>query len=135
MKMSQILFKARRADSEKYVTGYYVYHINRTLFPIGDSLEKEDEEHYIVQDEFSDWGMPRGVKFFRIDPNTLEYIGVRSNAQECLDRIFNELLDDTTIVDSVGGNQGREILTDRVIHKYKDKQKLKLKDIFTLFDD
>ena len=119
MKMSQILFKARIIDSDKYVTGYYVYHINRTLYPFGDSLEKEDEEHYIVQDGFSDWGMSRGVEFFRIEPNTLEYVGARSNAQECLDRIFNELLEDKTIVDPVSGNQGREILTERVIKKYK----------------
>lgn len=119
MKMSQILFRAKPINSDKYVVGYYIYHINRTLSPFGDSLEKEDEEHYIVQDEFSDWGMPRGMRLFRIDPNTLEYVGARSNAQECLDKIFNELLDDTTIVDSVGGNQGREILTDRVIKRYK----------------
>lgn len=59
------------------------------------------------------------MRLFRIDPNTLEYVGARSNAQECLDKIFNELLEDTTIVDSVGGNQGREILTDRVIKRYK----------------
>lgn len=137
MKMSQILFKAKLIDSDEYVTGYYVYHINRTLSPFGDSLEKEDEEHYIIQDDFSDWGMPRGMRVFRIDPNTLEYVGKRSNAQECLDRIFSELLEDVTIVDSVGGNQGREILTDRVIDKYKNKPKpkLKLKDWFTLFDD
>lgn len=119
MKMSQILFKARIVSSDKYVTGYYVYHINRTLSPLGDSLEKKDEEHYIVQDGFSDWGMPRGIEIIPIDPNTLEYVGARSNAQECLDRIFYELLEDTTIVDPVGGNQGREILTERVIEKYK----------------
>lgn len=135
MKMSQILFKAKLVNSDEYVTGYYIYHINRTLSPFGDSLEKEDEEHYIVQDEFSDWGMPRDMRIFRIDPNTLEYVGKRSNAQECLDRIFNELLEDATIADSIGGNQGREILTDRIINKYKNKPKLKLKDWFALFDD
>lgn len=42
-----------------------------------------------------------------------------SNAQKCLNNIFDELLDDTTIVDPVGGNQGREILTNRVIKRYK----------------
>lgn len=119
MKMSQILFRAKPINSDKYVVGYYVYHINRTLSPLGDSLEKKDEEHYIVQDGFSDWGMPRGIEIIPVDPNTLEYIGARSNAQECLDRIFDELLDDATIADPVGGNQGREILTDRVIKKYK----------------
>ncbi|WP_133965158.1 hypothetical protein [Eubacterium limosum] len=119
MKMSQILFRAKPINSDKYVVGYYVYHINRTLSPFGDSLEEEDEEHYIAQDGFSDWGMPRGIEMIPIDPNTLQYVGTRNNAQECLDRIFNELLDDTTIVDPVNGNQGREILTDRVIKRYK----------------
>ena len=42
-----------------------------------------------------------------------------SNTQKCLSNIFDELLDDTTIVDPVGGNQGREILTNRVIKRYK----------------
>lgn len=119
MEMSQILFRAKPINSDKYVVGYYIYHINRTLSPFGDSLEKEDEEHYIAQDGFSDWGMSRDIKIIPIDPNTLEYIGARSNAQECLDKIFNELLEDKTIVDPVGGNQGREILTERVIKKYK----------------
>lgn len=43
-----------------------------------------------------------------------------SNAQECLERLRVELLGpDWYIVDSVGGNQGNEILTDEIIRLCK----------------
>lgn len=50
-----------------------------------------------------------------------------SNAQKCLSNIFDELLEDTIIVDPVGGNQGREILTDRVIRACKKDKKVRCK--------
>lgn len=121
--MGEVLFRAKPINMNIYIEGYYVYHINRTPCPIGDCVTEEDEEHYIVCDSFSDWNMPRDMQIIRIDPDTLEYIGYKSNAQECLDRIYDELLEDTTIVDPVGGNQGREILTDRVIKRYKKRYK------------
>ena len=51
--------------------GYYIYHIRRTICPIGDSVKPEDEQHVIMQDDFSDWNMPRGTLVYEIDPGTL----------------------------------------------------------------
>lgn len=67
----EILFKAKRKDNGKWVEGYYIYHIKRTICPFGDSVKPEDEQHVIMQDGFSDWNMPRNTVVYEIDPNTL----------------------------------------------------------------
>lgn len=48
----EILFKAKRKDNGKWVEGYYIYHIRRTICPIGDSVKPEDEQHVIMRDGF-----------------------------------------------------------------------------------
>lgn len=76
--MREILFRAKRIDNGKWVEGYYVYHIRRTICPIGDSVKPEDEQHVIMQDGFSDWNMPRDTVFFNIAPETLcQYTGLK----------------------------------------------------------
>ena len=76
--MREILFKAKRADTGEWVEGYYIYHINRTICPIGDSIKPEDEQHVIMQDGFSDWNMPRDTVHFDIIPETLcQYTGLK----------------------------------------------------------
>ena len=67
----EILFKAKRKDNGKWVEGYYIYHIKRTICPLGDSVKSEDEQHVIMQDGFSDWNMPRNTVVYEIDPDTL----------------------------------------------------------------
>lgn len=45
---------------------------------------------------------------------------LKSNAQECLDKIKDTILGkDWYIVDPVSGNQGNEILTNEIISSYK----------------
>lgn len=76
--MREILFRAKRADNGEWVEGYYIYHIKRTICPIGDSVKPEDEQHVIVQDGFSDWNMPRNTVVFDIDPETVcQYTGLK----------------------------------------------------------
>lgn len=76
--MREILFRAKRIDNGKWVEGYYIYHIRRTICPIGDSVKPEDEQHVIMHDGFSDWNMPRDTVFFNIDPETLcQYTGLK----------------------------------------------------------
>ena len=76
--MREILFKAKRADTGEWVEGYYIYHINRTICPFGDSIKPEDEQHVIMQDGFSDWNMPRDTVHFDIIPETLcQYTGLK----------------------------------------------------------
>jgi len=44
----------------------------------------------------------------------------KSNAQECLNKLCNELLEKNYyIVDPVGGNQANEIITQEIIRRYK----------------
>lgn len=76
--MREILFRAKRADNGEWVEGYYIYHIKRTICPIGDSVKPEDEQHVIMQDGFSDWNMPRNTVVFDIDPeNVCQYTGLK----------------------------------------------------------
>ena len=76
--MREILFRAKRIDNGEWVEGYYIYHIKRTICPIGDSVKPEDEQHVIMQDGFSDWNMPRNTVVFDIDPETVcQYTGLK----------------------------------------------------------
>lgn len=73
----EIFFKAKRKDNGGWVEGYYIYHIKRTICPLGDSVKPEDEQHVIMQDGFSDWNMPRDTVVHEIDPDTLcQYTGL-----------------------------------------------------------
>lgn len=75
--MREILFRAKLIDNGEWVEGYYIYHIKRTICPIGDSVKPEDEQHVIMQDGFSDWNMPRNTVVFDIDPETVcQYTGL-----------------------------------------------------------
>lgn len=69
-------YKAKTLDGRD-VEGYYVKHINATPYPIATKEEHqrfldEHTEHVIMMDEFSDWGLPRNAKPYRIDITTLE---------------------------------------------------------------
>lgn len=65
------LFRAKRKDDEKWEEGYYIRHIKRTIYPMGDSVKPEDLQHAIMHDGFSDWGMPRDTVYYDVDPVTL----------------------------------------------------------------
>lgn len=69
-------YKAKTPDGRD-VEGYYVKHINATPYPIASKEEHqkfldEHTEHVIMMDDFSDWGLPRNAKPYRIDINTLQ---------------------------------------------------------------
>ncbi len=75
--MREILFRGKRLDNGMWMEGYYMYHISRTPAPIGDSVKPEDEHHLIIFDEFSDWNMPRGIKYVEVDASTVgQYTGL-----------------------------------------------------------
>lgn len=85
----EVLFKAKRKNwrnlpKEKWwVEGYYIYHIKRTICPLGDSIKPEDEQLVIMQDGFADWNMPRGTVVFEIAPATIcQYTGVPDKNSE-----------------------------------------------------
>ena len=78
MILREILFRGKRVDNGEWAEGYYIYHIKRTICPIGDSVKPEDEQHVIMQDGFSDWNMPRNTVVFDIDPeNVCQYTGLK----------------------------------------------------------
>ena len=75
--MRKILFKAKIIEDDKWLKGYYIRHVKRTIYPFGDKVKPEDEQHAIMHDGFSDWGMPRDTVHFDIIPQTLcQYTGL-----------------------------------------------------------
>lgn len=68
--MREILFRAKNKHG-RWVYGSYFKHINRTPSAVGDGVRDEDVEHVIIQDEFSDWNMPRGITGIHVDPETV----------------------------------------------------------------
>lgn len=55
----------------KWITGGYFKHINRMPHPMGDCIKPKDIDHLIIQSRFADWGMPRGVEGYEVDPETV----------------------------------------------------------------
>ena len=91
--MREIEFRGYDTKLNKWIYGFYIKHINATLNPFGSTEEeikewhKEHTKHYIVQDGFSDWGMPRGLQFNEVD----EYsIGQFTGIQDCNGRDIYE---------------------------------------------
>lgn len=75
--MREIKFRGYDIKLNQWIYGYYVKHIDATLNPLGRTEEeikkwnKEHTHHYIVQDGFSDWDMPRGLQFNEIDERSV----------------------------------------------------------------
>ncbi len=72
------LFRAKTKQTHTWVEGAYLCHLSRTPYCLGDRVKPNDYQHLIICDEFSDWGMPRGIQQLEIDPDTLgECSGVK----------------------------------------------------------
>ena len=69
--MSNHDYKAICVMTGKMVYGAYHKHLPFTPNPIGGQVSEKDYKHLIIQDDFSDWSMPRGMRVVEIDPTTL----------------------------------------------------------------
>lgn len=68
---SAMLSRGVRKDNGKWITGYYVLHIDRTPCPIGDCEREEDVYHLIFVDGFSDWNMVKPMEMHPVIPKTV----------------------------------------------------------------
>lgn len=72
----QMLFRAKSLERDRWIEGYYFYHIKRTPCPFHDWLKEDDQEHLIICDESGDWNMPTTTLCHIVDKDTVcEYIG------------------------------------------------------------
>lgn len=80
----EIEFRAKDAENGRWHYGYYVMHEKVT--PCVFSCErdfKENEEHYIIYDGFSDWNLPKPWYRADVDKNTLgQYINIRDSEKK-----------------------------------------------------
>lgn len=74
----EIKFRAKDRDNAKiWRYGYYVFHEKVTPCVIGEAERRENEEHLLVFDGFSDWNLPKPWYKCDIDENTLgQYVNI-----------------------------------------------------------
>lgn len=68
---TEIKFRAKEIKLNKWVYGGYYKHLNRTPCPIDDSVKDEDYQCLIITSGFSDWNMPKPIKCFLVDEQTV----------------------------------------------------------------
>ena len=70
--MREILFKAKRLDNGEWIEGVPV-----DVTPLQCFAEPQKKEVMMVRAGFADWGMPRGIEYTKVDPNTVcQYTGL-----------------------------------------------------------
>jgi uncharacterized phage protein (TIGR01671 family) len=74
--MREIEFRGWDADNKRWVYGYYVHWIDATPHPIGAKIERDEfikkhSHYYIVNDGFSDWGLPRPLIRTDVEPESV----------------------------------------------------------------
>lgn len=75
--MRTIKFRGKIMNSNNWIYGSYHEHIDITPAAIYKTIEERDKHitehthHYIIQDGFSDYNMPRKIEFTEINPSTL----------------------------------------------------------------
>lgn len=75
----EIIFRAKTVKDGRWVHGAFHEHIKHEPYPIGSpGLKAEDYEYFIIEDESADWGLPRGMRAIKVDPDTVgQFIGIR----------------------------------------------------------
>lgn len=64
--------KFRGMNNGNWYFGAYFKHLPYTPQPIGDSeVSENDYRHLIIQDGFSDWGLPRNMTCIEVEPKTV----------------------------------------------------------------
>lgn len=78
----------RDPKKAQWVTGSYHQHLPYTPYPMGEDPEKikNDTQHLIIQDGFSDWGLPRSMQIIEVYP---ESVGMATGLVLDNDMIFD----------------------------------------------
>lgn len=64
--MREILFKAKRIDNGEWFEGVPV-----DVTPLTCFAEEVKKEAVMIRAGFADWGMPRGMEYTKVDPETV----------------------------------------------------------------
>ena len=129
-----IVYRGYSLETKRWVKGGICQHLGYTPAPIVTNGEKEkelqkiqdDTKFYIVQEEFSDWEMPRGVSLVEVDTSSIGrmvYLSTHEeeNGEFVVEKFFtgdilqididNELLPTYCIIDI----EGRILFEDKKV--------------------
>lgn len=67
----KIKFRAKDEDTGRWQFGYYAFHQKVTPCVIGTTYDKDNDEHMLLFNGFSDWNLPRPWYKCNIDSDTL----------------------------------------------------------------
>ena len=74
--MNEYLFRGKRTDVDRWITGQYI-HLHKSTYCIGPEPD-DNGIHQIVFEEMTDWGLPNRYLRADVDPRTVgQYIGRR----------------------------------------------------------
>lgn len=70
--MREILFRAKDAESGKWIEGYYV-HLHKTTYCVKEDHDRnpDNELHKIVFEQMTDWGLPNKHLMADVLPETV----------------------------------------------------------------
>ena len=76
--MREILFKAKERHTHKWIEGFYACR-QETTYAFAEDYQRNPVEmqHYIIQDQMTDWGLPNRLVCYEVDPETVcQYTGL-----------------------------------------------------------
>lgn len=64
-------FKFRGLSKGKWYYGAYFKHLPYTPYCCGEKPPEKDYQHFIIQEGFSDWGLPRSMTCIEVEKDTV----------------------------------------------------------------
>lgn len=71
MKLNKDRFEFRGLSKGKWYYGAYFKHLPYTPYCCGGEPPEKDYKHLIIQEGFSDWGLPRNMSCVEVDKDTI----------------------------------------------------------------
>ena len=55
-------------NGREIIRGWYIHHITRTIYPLGDCVRSDDVQHFVAYDVGADWNFPQDLNLMLVTP-------------------------------------------------------------------